>query len=69
MEGEYEGASAHYWKVAARSEVAGGALPMAASRTMVAMNGSSRGSSSTRGRGEEREPRHTGGGGGARPGQ
>jgi hypothetical protein len=42
MEGEYEGASAHYWRVVARSEVAGGALPAAASRTTAAMDGSSR---------------------------
>jgi hypothetical protein len=42
MEGEYEGASVHYWRVAAQSEVAGGALPTATSRTTVAMDGSSR---------------------------
>jgi hypothetical protein len=42
MEGEYEGASAHYWRGAARSKMAGGALHTAASRTAAAMDGSSR---------------------------
>jgi hypothetical protein len=42
MEGEYEGASAHYWRVAARSVVAGGMLPTATSRTTAAMDRSSR---------------------------